>query len=452
MPEMMAIGDSLFNGVRSLTINGQLAEWSVPAQVARALGIPFAIPDYPRNVVINFELWLREFPNLIGVGLDVADNIRFWETQPKSSLADFDNLAFASASYAHMYNWDWRQADTAISKLREALANDFTGIGPDLPNLFFAFNSRFILNPPGDRSAAPLSALDIVAQRQPGRLLVSIGANNGLWNMGFMAERSTAALGEGVPPAPYNDKDIADLQTFMTKLKALPTAIKHIYLNALPLPSQVANLMPVPDVADDPASKPGPGRYYNEYENRFGFDYNTPSSADAERNDNLVRALNAKVEDLAAGDPRIHIVRMDVLFARYDFKTDPNAQTVHTNDGKILSNLMIEGPEILFPSFWRGGFMGLDGMHPSLVGYAIMATEILKAIEIHEGVSAKVPPDLNQAYMADTLLQKVPLAWDVVLDLSLDIRRALAKGAAQPKGLKYDAVASLGKALGFKYD
>ena len=38
-PEMMAIGDSLYNGVRSLTITRDLAKWSVPAQVANALNI-----------------------------------------------------------------------------------------------------------------------------------------------------------------------------------------------------------------------------------------------------------------------------------------------------------------------------------------------------------------------------------------------------------------------------
>lgn len=59
---MMVIGDSLFNGVRSLTINEQLAQWRTPVQVAKGLGIPFITPDYPRNVVTNFEQWLRGFP------------------------------------------------------------------------------------------------------------------------------------------------------------------------------------------------------------------------------------------------------------------------------------------------------------------------------------------------------------------------------------------------------
>ncbi len=35
-PELMAIGDSIYNGTRSLTTNAELARLSVPAQVARA--------------------------------------------------------------------------------------------------------------------------------------------------------------------------------------------------------------------------------------------------------------------------------------------------------------------------------------------------------------------------------------------------------------------------------
>ena len=38
LSELMAIGDSIYNGTRSLTTNAELAQLSVPAQVARAFG------------------------------------------------------------------------------------------------------------------------------------------------------------------------------------------------------------------------------------------------------------------------------------------------------------------------------------------------------------------------------------------------------------------------------
>lgn len=445
---MMAIGDSLFNGVRSLTINEVFAQWSAPAQVAKALGIPFATPDYPRNVVINFETWLREFLPGVGLPLDVENNIKFWDTFPNSRLQEFDNIAIASTTYADMSKRTWKTAQGEIDALHGRLGANITEIGDHLSDLFFAFNTRFLLNPTSDTHAAADAPLEIVAERKPARLLVSIGANNGLWEMGFAAEASTGQLG-GPPNDPFDQQDVADLVAFVAGLKALPPEVKHIYFNALPLPSQVADMMPFPDVSDDPNKKPGPGAYYATYENRFGFNYNQLTGAQVAANDALVKAVNAKAAAEAAGDPRIHIVPIDAAFARYDFKTNRNAQTIVTSDGKVLSNLMIEGPHLLFPNFWRGGLMGLDGMHPTLAGYSIMAAEILAAIELHEGIEVPQMPSADEAYAADTLLQKVPISWDVVLDLSLDIRRAIGQ---RPLGPKYDAVSGLLSALKFKYD
>jgi len=447
-PEMMAIGDSLFNGVRSLTINEPLAQWSAPAQVANALGIPFATPDYPRNVVTNFEQWLRDFPNLAGIALDVENNINFWDTNPKSSLAAFDNIAIASTTYADMYSRTWQTAQTEINDLHGRLGTDFSKIGGNLAALFFAFNTRFLLNPTGDPQAPALTPLGIVAERRPARLLISIGANNGLWNMGFAADASTGQPG-GPIGDPFDQQDMSDLNKFFDELRALPADVKHIYLNALPLPSQVADMMPVPDVSDDPSAKPGPGNYYAHYENRFGFNYNVLTGAQVKANDALVTAVNARVRAEAATDPRIHVVPIDAAFAQYDFKTNKDARTIPTTDGKTISNIMIEGPELLFPNFWRGGLMGLDGMHPTVVGYAIMSTQILQAIDTYEGIKPVAMPTMDAAYKADSLLQKVPISWDIVLDLSLDIRRSTG---ARPAGMKYDAVADLLNALGFKYD
>ena len=63
------------------------------------------------------------------------------------------------------------------------------------------------------------------------------------------------------------------------------------------------------------------------------------------------------------------------------------------------------------------------------------------------------PTSVPLAYQADSLLQKVPVSWDVMLDLSLDIRRALVTVPGQPPtGMKYAAVDDLLGALQFKYD
>ena len=58
-PELMAIGDSIYNGTRSLTTNAELARLSAPAQVARAFGWDFQAPTYPFDVLFNLEALFR---------------------------------------------------------------------------------------------------------------------------------------------------------------------------------------------------------------------------------------------------------------------------------------------------------------------------------------------------------------------------------------------------------
>jgi hypothetical protein len=162
--------------------------------------------------------------------------------------------------------------------------------------------------------------------------------------------------------------------------------------------------------------------------------------------------LNARMVELANHDQRIHMVRIDALFTEYDFKTNPNAATVPISDYKVLSNIMLEGPDFFFPNHWSGGLMGLDGMHPTFVGYALMARAILQSIHDNEHIEIHEMPDLELACRADTLLQKVPHCWDLVLRLSLDIRRARASGQKTPSDSRYDAVSEFLKALSFRYD
>src|SRR5688500_20202199 len=59
-PSVMAIGDSMFNGVRSLTIHDELAAVSPVQQFAEAVGLPLARPVYPSAVLFVLEEMARE--------------------------------------------------------------------------------------------------------------------------------------------------------------------------------------------------------------------------------------------------------------------------------------------------------------------------------------------------------------------------------------------------------
>lgn len=448
--EMMAIGDSLFNGVRSLTIDKTLAQWSVPAQLAKALGISdFAIPDYPRNVVINFEQWVRDLPFVSKVFDDLNGNISFWNTQPKSALPQFDNIAIASSLWSDLYDRTWKTAQAEIDAINTLVAQGKTTYNDNLAELFFAFNTRFILNPTGDPNTPALSPLEIVAARKPKRLIISIGANNGLWAMAFAA---TACTGAGQATGPFSAGDLAQLQTFITKLQALPPDIEHIYINTLPHPSDTATMMPVDDGELD--DKPGAGKFYPRYENRFGFNYNQLSGDQVAANDKVIDDLKAHIAGLVT-DPRIHFVPIDTTFDAYDFKTNAQAKVVAApNDDRPLSNIMInKGTDAQTDDeYWYGGLIGMDGMHPTFIGYNVMAQTVLATIQANEpGLAIPNPlPTVAQVYNADKLVNDLPGDWGLLLGAWLEIRRLSGVGQTPAASPTNSSVKSLMSVVKFK--
>jgi hypothetical protein len=237
----------------------------------------------------------------------------------------------------------------------------------------------------------------------------------------------------------------------MTQLAALPQEVKHIYVNALALPSTVSNLMPIPDDAID--TKPGPGKFFANYENRFGFTYGTLTG-------DQVAALNATVANVnqllmaaAAQDPRIHVVRTDQLLLAYDGKHRTDAKVVQVPYGAkrlTFTNVMTEArPWPEEPSFRMGGLQGLDGLHPTVVGYALAAQKVLDAIQANEGIIA-APLDMQVADRADTLLTQVPRSWFLVLPTWRDIRRAKYDGVGLAQQIEHTQTKALMQAIDFK--
>ena len=80
---------------------------------------------------------------------------------------------------------------------------------------------------------------------------------------------------------------------------------------------------------------------------------------------------------------------------------------------------MIQFPEPVFWPHWRGGLFGLDGMHPTIVGAALLARTILEEIARWEGLDYTAP-DLGLAFAADSLLSGPPAQWDAVHDAWLE--------------------------------
>lgn len=434
-PEMMAIGDSLFQGVRSLTIKRGMCQLSPPALVAEGLAIrhAFFCPDPARPILIDMEEWLRKLPRISAIKADLGENADYWFKTPKSPSGRllFDNISVASATVADLYTDSWATADAELKKLPRNAKQRIKKLeldGLDLGAIVQHLNTRFTLNPGRLPGVKPMTQVDLVAARLPKRLLVNIGSNNGLWDIAFEANPKGRV------------KMRRELRELGKRLNALPAEVEHIYFNTLALPSTVPNLMPIPDHAEW-GKKPGKGKYYDRYENRFGFGYGSMSGAEMERIDKHVIAVNAEAERILRkefDDPkRLHFVDMASLLRKYDSKHQVRTKSnvLKLKNKKTLTNVTTEAN--FWGAFARGGFAGLDGMHLTVPGYAIMAQSILDKIKQAEPGTRMTKLDLDEAFRRDKLLSDMPGVWDGALWLWRDLRRDVLDEDAEPEAAEH---------------
>ncbi len=391
--EMMAIGDSLYNGVRSLTIDADLAAHSVPAQVANAFRWEFVSPDYPRVMLVDFE---KEFSDTLSGTLNLiknaAANAHAWLADSSwSQNALFHNLSIAQ----QVVN------DLATANYSDALAvaEQLSALGAtlpleQLPSLYQALNTCFVLNPQrvgGDRR----TAIDILAAAKPKRLLINIGVNDGLWTLLLMGDAS-------------NYQTVVDPTAAMRRLAAALQAkcpdIEHFYINLFPKPSAIANLMPR---TDDETPRNG---YFQQYLGRLiqagGISGTTMQAVDTWVNTTLNPAIKTAFQALGA---KAHFVDLYAMNAAYDRKNGIWTKSVNLHHGStqvMLDNLPLE----ILPLFGGrkdGGLFGLDNLHPTIVGYGLIAQAVCDTIAATEGLA---PPVINlqSCYEANSLLNNLP--------------------------------------------
>jgi hypothetical protein len=358
-PEMMAIGDSIYNGVRALRVNWWLAEWSAPAMAAMALELietdeasrmrtgkrEFYVPRYPGHPAYHGGegvSTLRRYDLNIGFNLEavslrqidlyVGEQARTLKALADRSFARTerrpvnDNLAFFGADATDLLTLTDARAEEimsrppegqpeerSIAELRDAAAaadqigiTNLAGSVGWIGDAAFYTNAGFVLNPLGLDCIARMSAIDQVAAREPRRLLVNIGANHGIFRVafdGYDIDMEVAKLEE--PGGVVRRTIRRELgQLFLDRMRtivdrlAVIEGIEHVYINTLPRPSFAANLMPVDHVAW-PRRAPGLHKYYRGYRPAFTFGGSRQLSAKhVEEADDLVRRVNEELRKL----------------------------------------------------------------------------------------------------------------------------------------------------------
>jgi hypothetical protein len=79
----------------------------------------------------------------------------------------------------------------------------------------------------------------------------------------------------------------------------------------------------------------------------------------------------------------------------------------------------------------KGGLYGLDNLHPTTVGYAVLAQTVCEKIAATEGIEPVQPIDFEAAFDADSLLTNVPPLLDID-NLLIDLVVAFVRAATRP--------------------
>jgi len=211
-------------------------------------------------------------------------------------------------------------------------------------------------------------------------------------------------------PTDFADRinPIPDMRALALHLKETCPTIQHFYVCLFPKPSAIANLM-APFVDGEP---PAPSNGY--YDNYVGHLLGSGSitRAQMQQIDSWVQNdLNPRVKTAFAplGD-RVHFVDLYASTATYDRKNGIETKQVLLHNG-VLEILLDNRPIDVAPFGGLGGFggglFGLDNLHPTVVGYGLIAQSVCDAIAMAEGVAGPTI-DLQACYDADTLLHDLP--------------------------------------------
>lgn len=432
MAKLVALGDSLTQGFRSLAITD--SGLSPPALIAEAMGIPaeqFDLPDFRGEGGLPFNVeWLArelekkfggalsgfEWPAALADAVALADRVEdFWERgEGAATQADtlYHNLAIWGFEVGDAYN-----VTAEICRNRIGTARDnFLGL-PSEPRLRTALR---VLNPAlvSSRDQDTQLAVAKKIRERDGRidhLIVAYGANNCL---GTVVELEIRETGED-PPGPFSGCTLWTRLAFEKEYAQLVLAVEaidaeHVYVATVPH----VTIPPISrGIMKDRGRLPENRKYFDYYA-RFlvpdqDFDpdrHKHLTGAQAETIDRRIDEYNAFIRK-SAEQNGWSVVDLEKLLGDLAWRR---------NHGKPKRALPppLTGLNVKFfeigptGAIRRGGLISLDGVHPTVAGYAVMAQEFIDVMRANEPSIRDI--DFAAVRARDTLVSNPPLTLDDV--------------------------------------
>lgn len=471
--KLAAVGDSLTQGFQSGAIWN--TAWSYPAIVARSLGLStprhFRVPHLghgglPLNLerlLYGAEAKLRDRPGDLELLVrlpplieDFIDEVEdYFERGAGAAPAKF------GGSYHNLAVWGFALADAlrlTPERCREAIEEEEGWIEDDflgLPSGAMYRTARKVFNPrdaPARRGDSQLRALArlLEADGPIDVLFLWLGANDAL---GTVLDLEI----EDMTPVPDLPRDPVALTRWNLTSEAL-FAADYADL-ARELDALLARLSPgtavfvgsVPHVTIPPVTR-GSGSfeagYFERYRRFFVADaaptlhLEQLSRDDARLIDARIDAFNRVIREHVDARPRWHLVdtcgQLDELAVRRNGREgDPGAPLREYQRRRDRSDhpLLALDPvpsvlmyEVKAGKRTQGGLISLDGVHPTTIGYGLIAESFLEAMRA-AGVPGSDPRRVpwDEIIANDALLSRPPWLWEQIA--ALGQRHALLWGA-----------------------
>ena len=447
---LITVGDSLTHGMSSAAVFRTDLSWS--ALVARSLGADLVVPVYGGpldGLPLNLEKLLRGLQDKFGDTLDLLEMIRlplelhgladanedYWErgdgSRPPRTDLRYENVG--------IYGWDVR--DCLSSTTARALANiashpphdDFLGAKPDNDNDIAAAS---VLAPFGPAAAQIGAVASHGHDGGIGTLVVMLGANNAL---GSVVKKSVKWSGPG-----FQDLDRKGAYTVWNPAH-FAAEYAELIRQLLPVPARRVLLATVPHVTVAPiatgVNPASPGQKWREGSRYFPY-YTDPWIAESDFRpdkhrhithqqaraiDSAIDQYNDTIQDhvrRARADGRDwHLVDLcgildGVAYRRY--LADPAAATAQQGWQPYPLPAPIADLDTRFyrsdeTGRLQGGLFGLDAVHPTTVGYGIIAQAVLDVLSAAGITNPGI--DFTQLLAQDTLNSSPPALFAQMLAL-----------------------------------
>uniref|UniRef100_UPI003593DDA5 SGNH/GDSL hydrolase family protein n=1 Tax=Chamaesiphon sp. TaxID=2814140 RepID=UPI003593DDA5 len=461
MAKLVAIGDSITQGFQSGAI--LKTEWSYPAMIARTLGLSvptdFRIPSFfgsglPINIEellqsmaptlgneISTGEWIFRFPFLLERFIDDIEELyeRGRGSKPSIFKSQFHNLAVWGFRVVDAFSVHSDYCDRVIQAREGLIENDFLG----LPNAPMYRTAKTVLNPAEIVSKKQWTQIEnlqaITNEEGVENLILWLGANDCLGTVTSLKLDRMPSDFASEDPEERRKFNLThpgifekDYKILVAKVKEAISPNTRVFVGTIPY-------VTIPPITQGIGKLPANSKYFEYYGRFFSNENNFNPFFNSKLTGEEIKSIDKTIDEFN------QIIRDEVNLAGNNW---------HLVDaGEILNSLavkrshLINSPEEPLKAYYRslglsdhpllrldpipntllletqdrtrksGGLFSLDSVHPSTIGYGILAEAFLREMQA-AGVPDANPSHLDwrQIIAQDSLLQSPPVLWDDIIN------------------------------------